>query len=257
MNKARILLTIIIGILIYIVWIFAKQPISGKIMRNKDLKIVFLGTKNGILIYNPLSKVISLKLVEKPKFEKNISIYQKAYQIYLENEKEIKNVHYVYLESTDFINKIPQWKHNIKSLIDIIKYFIGIKTNITLFDRITIFPLLINTKPSEVLFIKSQTETKENAGQLQKNITVELIASGADKKTIKKVKSILKENGIDILEEKNADVSQTKVIIKSINDYDKAKKIMDILNIEKEIIIEKRASICDVTLIISKDYKEE
>jgi hypothetical protein len=142
-------------------------------------------------------------------------------------------------------------------LIDIIKYFIGIKTNITLFDRITIFPLLINTKPSEVLFIKSQTETKENAGQLQKNITVELIASGADKKTIKKVKSILKENGIDILEEKNADVSQTKVIIKSINDYDKAKKIMDILNIEKEIIIEKRASICDVTLIISKDYKEE
>jgi hypothetical protein len=261
MNKLKIITIAIILMIIFTTFYFLKSPLSNQIFKNNEIKIVFLGAKNGIIKYLPLSKNISIKFAKKinKKNETN-SIYQQAYQIYQENDKEIidtRDIYYVYLKDINFISKIFSWKTDIKSIYEIIKAIYQIQTNISIADRITLLPLILNIKASQVVFIDSDENEVLTNIETPKNITLELISS-IDKKRLKKIKSILKENNIDILEEKTQkNITETKIIINTINNYSYAKKVADILGIQKEIIIEKKPSICDVILIISNDYKEE
>jgi len=261
MNKSKLIIMGIIVTIIFTTFYFLRSPLSNQISKNNEIKIVFLGTKNGIIKYLPSSKTISIKFVKKinKKNETN-SIYQQAYQIYQENYKEIintKDIYYVYLKDINFISKIFNWKTDIKSIYEMIKTIYQIQTNIPITDRITLLPHILNIKAPQVVVIDSDENEASTNIETSKNITLELISS-IDKKRLKKIKSILKENHIDILEEKTQkNITETKIIINTINNYSYAKKVADILGIQKEIIIEKKPSICDVILIISNDYKEE
>ena len=257
MNNSRIFLVVNIIIIMMIIIYYLRSPISNALLTNNEIKIVFVGSKNGIITYNPLSKNVSIKVTSQLKNKTN-SLYQHAYQIYIENEKEIRDVFYVYLYNTDFIKTLFGWKDNPKLLIDIIKSIYLIQTNITFFEKITLLPIFLNIKPSQIIFIKNQNKEELGKNEKNKTITVEIINATTNKETIKKIKSILMKNKIDILEEKKQkNHKETRIIIDSIDKYSYAKKISKILGIEKEIIIDKRPSICDVILIIADDYKED
>lgn len=240
---------------------FINQPLTNLIIKEKPIEIVCISPVQALISYKPNSSVI-IQTIKKSDESASTSLNQKAMKIYMNFSKEIKReIFYLQLPSLEKIKEIEsmiyEWKKNPFKLPKLIKTLLTLNSNFSTGDKITLISAAIKLTPSKIIFINSENEIEKKDNTDNSNISVEIINASGDRKIIKQVTDKLKNKKIDIIDQKNStSYRETKIIINSINNYEKAKEIMDILGIKNtEIYIEKGFIIGDVKVIISKDYK--
>lgn len=264
-KNLRIISVAAVVLIISLSLYFINQPLTNLTIKEKQIDIVCLSPTQSLISYRKDGSVI-IKTSKKTNKDKNISISakQKAMEIYSNFSKEIKNeVFYFEIFPKEYAQYITEtifkWKKNPFILPKLIKTLSHIKTNLSFGDKITAISLLLRTNPSHIILVNSEENPEPTVKNSNLQITVELINSKSDKATMKKVIEKLRKENIDIIDQKNSNsYSQTMLITNTLDNYEKAIKIMEILGIKnKEIYIEKNFMLGDVKIIIAKDYKGE
>jgi hypothetical protein len=237
---------------------FINQPLTNSLIKKQKVDIVILSRYSSLISLLPDGKII-IKTIKKDNKKRDISIKQRANEVYLNFEKELKkDIFYIAIDEKK-INEIHEliyvWKKRMIYAVKLLKVFLNLETNLSIADKLNLIPLAINASPSNIIFLNSYDAEKNKELSQKQQITVELIASKTDKNEVKKVIEKLKKENIDIIEQKISNsYSQTQIIINRMDNFNKAQKVMEILNIKTPVVIEKSFMVGDVRVIISKDY---
>lgn len=258
-RKAKIVVVAFSIIIIILSIYFIKQPFSSLLIKESDVKIVVFSKKNYIITYKPDGKII-IKKLNKIFPSTDISLKQRAFELYRDFEGEIKmDVFYLKLtdeDITEIANMLFGWKKKPIILGKLVRRLINIDSNFSLLDKLTLISEILKVSPSKIIFLNTD-EIKQNNEKETAQISVEIAYSIKDRKVLDRVIKKLKKEKIDIIDIKKENLSgRTGVIINSLDKYDKARKVIDMLNIEnKEVYIEKEFMVGDVKIVISDDYK--
>ncbi|MBP7795461.1 MAG: hypothetical protein KA059_01650 [Elusimicrobiales bacterium] len=264
-KRLRVLISLICFFIIIISVIFIRSPLSNSIIKNKKIKIVCLSKYPSLITYDPLTGLIDITSSTSSKKKKNTSLNQEIFEIFNRFGGELeRNIPYIDLsdkafDTEEFEKRLYNWKRRPTDIFKLIKILYSIKSNINIYDRITLITEAIHREPSQIIFSRSDIriddEIQSNMNKL--SISVEIINSGADKNYFTEAISDLKMAGIDIIEKKNVNKREkTRVVINNIENYDRAKKIIDIIHLkDREVYLENDYMIGDVRIIFGEDYR--
>lgn len=268
MVEKRLKLIAIIALSILILSIFAwiNSPISQKISRGETFKILIYSQTPYIITYDAKSGKAIIKVTKTKKRSEKVSINQTISEIFSEVEGNFQmEIPYIDISEMEtefykFADYLSHWRKKTLILPLLIKKIFDLKTNIGFFDKISLMIETLHIKPAQIIFLKTDLEISSFEKPVSRDeiISVEIINSGAGKK-IEEVIKILKNNKIDVLDRKNSQKdSNTAIIINNIENFEKARKVMNILKLgDIEIYLEKTFMISDVRIILGKDFKGE
>jgi hypothetical protein len=265
-KKLRIIAASICIIIIIISVIFIKNPLTYSFIKNKKIKIVYLSDYYpSLIIYDPATGLVNIKTLKSIKKRKDVSINQKIFDIFNRLDGSIeRDIPYIETDSSktmpgDIESLIYEWRKKPSDIFKVLYKLSGINTNISLPDRITLMNETIQTKSSKIIFSKADTDTADDAASEKKDmaISVEIINSGSNRNEYTMAIDCLKKSNIDIIDQKNLKGHEkTRVVINTMENYEKAKKIIEILKFDnREIYLEKDYMISDVKIIFGEDYK--
>ena len=232
---------------------------------NKKIKIVCLSKYSSLITYDPLTGLVNITSSTSSNKKKNTSLNQEVFEIFnsfgvkLERDIPYIDLNETAFDTKDIEKKLYNWKRKPTDIFKLIKILYSIKSNINIYDRITLMIEAIHIEPSQIIFsksdIKTDNEIQSNMDEL--STSVEIINSGADKNYFTQAINDLKNAGIDIIEKKNIKkLEKTRVVINNIENYDKAKQIIDIIHLkDREVYLENDYMIGDVRIIFGEDYR--
>lgn len=274
------------------------SSIPGNLRNNKDIAIAVIEKKPKLLLYRPLPPSAKLMLPGKMRLDMKGTDYQKARTIlegfscapvhgtvlYVNNETARINPH-------DFLNLINAAKGDLKNFFKLAGIFLMLKksaaSNIPLHDLIIIFfeTVKINSldvfinEPSrdfaarlpafgEVSPEKGGTETgmerfhaeTHAGGSDAPKPKVEVLNASGKKALAMETAKFLRKSGFDVINFANySGIEKETLIINYSRNASDAKKLKDVLNLERLEIYSKfdKLKIADIVLILGTDFDEK
>ncbi len=261
-KKLRIFVGFVSAFIVVVSIFFIRSSLTNKLINEDKINIEVIGDYNAIIYYIPANREVIISNLNAIPQKQNQSSLQKAYEIYNYFENQIpKEVFYVEVKKDDvdgIRNLISRWKINPYYLFKLIKKLLFLQSNINFIDKLTLLPIVIQTNLSDIIFT-NYDEFFPLTNNMESTISVELVFSSSQRNIVNNIVEKLRKTGVDVIDKKiDKKEFKTEIVINSVDNYNKAKKVIEILNIKnKEIILKKEFIVGDLVVKIGKDYKEE